>query len=223
LGPQVERGTLESLRASWPTPVILVFMDEFMESNRALWDEWTRIHVAGGFYDVASFKDGRRPNRLRAYEMEEVGDVSGKDLLHVQCHFGLDSLSWARLGARVTGVDYSEEAIAAARKLAEEIGIEATFIRSNVYDMAGNLATDFDIVYMSRGVLGWLPDLKKWASAVATVLRPGGLFYITEIHPVAQVFDDERSDGLHLRHPYWEGDEPLVFPVRGSYADAVPG
>ena len=193
-------------------------MNDPMENNKALWDEWTRIHVTGDFYDVAAFRDGSRTNRLRGYEIEEIGDVSGKDLLHLQCHFGLDTLSWAQLGARVTGVDYSPEAIKEARKLADESGIRATFVECNVYDTRDHIDAVFDVVYTSRGVLGWLPDLERWAAVVAASLRPGGIFYITEIHPVVQALDETSSD-LELRYPYWATGEAIVLPVQGSYAD----
>ncbi len=190
-----------------------------MQSNRGLWEEWTRIHVGGDFYDVASFRDGSDPNRLRPYEIAEIGDVRGKDLLHVQCHFGIDTLSWARLGATVTGADFSPAAIAEARKLAEEVGIDATFVESNLYDLPNNLSGDFDIVYTSRGVLGWLPDIVAWAQVVSGFVRPGGFLYVTEIHPVLQAFDDEGEPGeLKLRYRYWNGD-PIRIPVQGSYAD----
>lgn len=193
-------------------------MDEFMESNRRLWNEWTRIHVAGSYHDLASFKDGSRANRLLPHEIEEVGDVRGKDLLHVQCHFGLDTLSWARLGATVTGVDFSSEAIAEARKLAKDVDIDATFVESNVYDLAENLHGDYDIVYTASGVLGWLPDIERWAQVLSGYVRPGGFLYITEIHPVLQAFDDAGEPGeLKLRYRYWSG-EVIRTPAQGSYA-----
>src|SRR5438093_7752330 len=110
-------------------------MDEYLASNRKVWDAWTRIHLDSDFYDVDSFRSGERPIRIRDYEREEVGNVTGKTLLHLQCHFGLDSLSWARLGAIVTGADFSPEAIAAAQSLAVELGIRATFVCSNLYDL----------------------------------------------------------------------------------------
>ncbi|MDQ3956067.1 MAG: class I SAM-dependent methyltransferase [Actinomycetota bacterium] len=187
-------------------------------ANRALWDKWTKVHLEGDFYHVDSFKAG--DSRLRDYEIEEVGGVAGKDLLHLQCHFGLDTLSWARLGARVTGADYSEAAVAEARKLAVEVGLEARFVCSDVYDLSGVLEGDFDIVYTSRGVLGWLPDIEGWADVVAHFVRPGGLFYITEVHPFAQVFDDDESiTELRVKYPYFSQAEALTFPVQGSYAD----
>ena len=193
-------------------------MDEYLESNRALWDEWTSIHVRSEFYDVESFKRGGI--RLRPYELGEIGDVAGKDVLHLQCHFGLDTLSFARLGARVTGADFSAPAIAQARALAEELGLDAGFVQSNLYDLPSKLQGDFDVVYTSRGVIGWLPDLDRWAEVAAHFVRPGGVFYITEGHPVMWAFDDDDSaTELRLYYPYWGRAEPMKFPVEGSYAD----
>ena len=193
-------------------------MNKYLEANRALWDEWTGINYRSDFYKVDAFKAGF--NKLRAYEMEEVGAVEGKDLLHLQCHFGMDTLCWARLGARVTGADFSAAAIDQARALAAEVGLEATFVCSDHDELPDKLNVTFDIVYTSRGVLGWLPDLDLWARVAAQFVKPGGFFYVTEIHPVAQVFDDD--DGvteLRLRYPYFSHDDPMVFKIEGSYAD----
>lgn len=196
-------------------------MDDPLRSNRKLWDAWTKINVASAFYDVASFRDGDRPVRLADYEREEVGSVEGKTLLHLQCHFGLDTLSWARLGAIVTGIDFSEEAIAAARGLAGELGIPATFVRSDLYRLPEVLHEQFDVVYTSSGALGWLPDIAAWGRVAAHFVRPGGFLYVTEIHPVAQVFENEGVEPgeLRLAYPYWSHAEPLRFEVKGSYAD----
>ncbi len=195
--------------------------DEALRRNRELWDAWTRIHVGSAFYDVPSFRSGERGIRLRDYEIEEIGEVSGKTLLHLQCHFGLDTLSWARLGATVTGADFSDEAIAAARALAAELAIPATFVVSNLYDLPGALDGTFDIVYTSGGVLGWLPDIVGWARVVADFVKPGGFFYIAEVHPVANVFADEgvAPGELRLEYPYWSHEQPIQPEVKGSYAD----
>ena len=156
-----------------------------------LWDAWTAIHAAGEFYDLAAFRAGGDPRSV-TYEIAALGDVAGRSLLHLQCHFGIDTLSWARLGARVTGADFSPAAIALARELADDLGFpEARFVESNLYDLPRALDGDFDIVYTSRGVLGWLPDIRAWAEVVAHFLAPGGTFFISEIHPVAQVFENE--------------------------------
>jgi SAM-dependent methyltransferase len=189
-------------------------------ANQALWDAWTEVHAAGEFYDLAAFRAGGV--RVRDYEIAALGDVAGRSLLHLQCHFGIDTLSWARLGARVTGADFSPAAIRLARELANDLGFpDARFVESNLYDLPSVLDGVFDIVYTSRGVLGWLPDIRAWARVVAHFLAPGGTFFISEVHPVAQAFDDEGvgPGELRLRYPYWEHPEPLVFEVKGSYAD----
>jgi SAM-dependent methyltransferase len=190
------------------------------EANRSLWEAWTAIHAEGEFYDLAGFRAGGV--RLRDEEIEAVGDVTGKTLLHLQCHFGIDTLSWARLGAVVTGADFSPAAIRLARELAADLGFsDARFVESNLYDLPANLEGEFDVVYTSRGVLGWLPDIAGWARVVAHFVKPGGIFYISEIHPVAQAFENEGVEPgeLRLAYPYWEHREPLVFEVQGSYAD----
>ncbi len=191
-----------------------------LRDNNALWDEWTRIHATSAFYDLDGFRRGGI--RIRPYEIAEVGPVEGLDLLHLQCHFGIDTLSWARLGARVTGADFSQAAIELAASIAAEIGHpEARFVRSDVYDLPAVLDGDFDLVYTSRGVLGWLPDIRRWAEVVARFVRPGGRFYITEIHPVVQALENEGvgPGEIVVRYPYWEHAAPLSFPVSGSYAD----
>ncbi len=196
-------------------------MNEYLKANQALWNTWTRIHVESKFYDVEGFKAGtsRRRSGVDAIEIAGVGDVTGKSLLHLQCHFGLDTLTWARRGATVTGVDFSEEAIVAARALAAEIGVPATFVQSDIYKLPDHLAGQFDVVFTSLGVLGWLPDLNGWARVIAHFLKPGGFFYIIEAHPFALIFDDLRKDPeLRLLYPYFHGPEPLRLEEDGSYA-----
>lgn len=187
--------------------------DEAMAANRSLWDGWARLHFSSPFYDVEGFRAGK--SSLCPVEVEEVGEVEGKTLLHLQCHFGLDTLSWARRGAVVTGVDFSEEAIALARALSAELGIPATFLCANVYDLPQLLPRQFDVVFTSYGVLGWLPDLDRWAEVVAHHLRPGGTFYMVEFHPVLGMLDE---DGETLAYPYFPQAEPLKSEARGSYA-----
>ncbi|MBA2570050.1 MAG: class I SAM-dependent methyltransferase [Chloroflexi bacterium] len=193
--------------------------DSAIRANQELWDEWTRIHETSAFYDLEGFRRGGI--RLRPHEIEEIGDVSGRELLHLQCHFGIDSLSWARLGARVTGADFSPAAIDLATRLAAELELDARFVHSDLYDLPEVLDGEFDIVYTSRGVLGWLPDVGRWARVVSHFVKPGGIFYINEIHPVAQVFENEgvAPGELRLQYPYWEHERPLAFEVTGSYAD----
>jgi len=195
-------------------------MDPHVAADRALWDEWTPIHVRSAFYDVEGWKSGARPD-LYPLLVEEVGDVAGKDLLHLQCHFGLDTLAWVRRGARATGVDISERGIEEARRLSAETGLDATFVVSDVVELPSNLAgCDFDVVFTSLGALNWLPDVPRWAEVVAHFVRPGGFFYIAEAHPFAWVFDDDdAATELRLRYHYWPSPEPLAFPNDGSYAD----
>ena len=194
--------------------------DEAMLANQALWDIWTGIHASGDFYDLAGFRAGGV--RIQPYELEMIGDVAGRSLLHLQCHFGIDTLSFARLGARVTGADLSPAAVELASSLAMDLGFpEARFVQSNLYELPANLDGRFDIVYTSRGALGWLPDIREWANVVAHFLAPGGVFFITEIHPAVQVFEDEgvAPGELRLTYPYWEHRDPISFAVTGSYAD----
>jgi hypothetical protein len=147
--------------------------DEWLEANRANWDERVPIHAAGEFYDVASFKEGQE--RLRPFEISEVGDVSGKDLVHLQCHFGIDTLGWARRGARVMGLDFSAPAVEEASKLAAELGLDAGFVRSDVYEAQSALGgRDFDVVYTGLGALNWLPDIRRWAGVAPPSSGPGG-------------------------------------------------
>jgi SAM-dependent methyltransferase len=195
-------------------------MDEYLEANQALWNEWTDIHETSEFYDLEGFKAGGI--RLRDYEVADVGDVTGKELLHLQCHFGLDTLSWARLGARATGTDFSGKAIALARSLAAELGLDARFVESTLFELPNVLEGEFDVVYTSRGVIGWLPDLRPWAEVIAHFLKPGGIFYIAEGHPVLWALDDTEEVGpgeLRVKYPYFSRPEPLEFPTQGSYAD----
>lgn len=193
-------------------------MTDPFSANRQLWEEWAALHPGTEFYALEGFKQG--DVRIRDYEVDHVGDVSGKDLLHLQCHFGIDTLSWAWLGARVTGADYSENAIATATALADELGLDARFVCSDIYKLPDVLQGDFDVVYASRGVVGWLPDLPAWMKVAASFVRPGGIFYLNEVHPVAGVWDDsDEATDLRLLYPYFEGREPIVFATEGSYAD----
>ncbi len=187
-----------------------------IRDNNDLWDAWTAIHATSEFYDLEGFKAGGV--RLSDEEIADIGPVEGRDLLHLQCHFGIDTLSWARLGARVTGADFSAAAVELARSLAVELGFpEARFVRSDLYDLPNVLEGDFDVVYTSRGVLGWLPDIRRWAEVVAHFVRPGGTFYINEIHPVAQAFENEgvAPGELRLAYPYWEHERAADLPGQG--------
>ena len=175
------------------------------------------IHFASRFYDVEGFRKGR--SSLLPVEVEEMGDVTGKALLHLQCHFGLDTLSWARNGAIVTGVDFSHQAIETAKRLAIETGVEARFVESDLLALENALEGEFDIVFSSYGVLCWLPDLQSWAKTIAHFLKPGGFFYLAEDHPSAQIIDARSSDRIQIAYPYFTGGKPTLFRDLGTYTD----
>jgi SAM-dependent methyltransferase len=192
---------------------------DWLNTNRASWDERVPIHVAADFYDVAGFKAGR--DSLAPFEPEEVGDVRGRDLVHLQCHFGLDTLSWVRHGARATGLDFSEPAVTVARGLSAETGLAARFECADVYAAPTVLGATYDIVYTSHGVLGWLPDLGRWAAVVDALLKPGGVLYLSEFHPISWTFAQgtpERRIGEGGEHDYFAA-EPLLVDEPGTYAD----
>lgn len=185
------------------------------DSNRAFWDERVPLHMRSEFYRLEEFKRGYDPIGNRPFEIDEMGDVAGKSLLHLQCHFGMDTLAWARRGARVTGLDFSEPAINGARELARELGIEAEFVVSDVYKADEALAgRRFDIVYTGRGALVWLPDMVRWARVAASLVRPGGFLYLSEFHPLHEIFAD---DDMTLKHDYFHS-EPHIWDAPGSYA-----
>ena len=194
-------------------------MDNYLQQNKDLWNELTPIHERSAFYDVAGFKAGKCT--LLSIEREEMGDVSGKSLLHLQCHFAMDTLCWGRRGAKVTGVDFSEESIKTAQKLSRETGIKARFICSDVYALPDVLKGKFDIVFTSYGVLCWLPDLKKWAEIIAHFLKPGGFFYIVGCHPFMNAFENSRTTTeLKITQSYFHNPEPIKWEPEGDYADS---
>lgn len=189
-----------------------------LESNRQRWDALVPLHVKSRFYSVDEFRKGK--TSLQSVELTEVGSVRGKDLLHLQCHFGMDTLSWARMGARVTGVDFAPEAIRMAKSLSKELGIPARFVCSDIYEMPGRLKGKFDVVFTSYGILCWLPDLPGWGRVVARYLRPGGTFHLVESHPFAQLLDDEGDvPRLSARGRYFGDGDPDTYTGRCSYAD----
>ena len=193
-------------------------MEYYRCMNRELWNELTPIHAGSEFYDVEGFKAGK--STLKAIELEELGNVSGKSLLHLQCHFGLDTLSWARLGARVTGVDFSDRAIVMARSLSKELGIKADFIHSDIYELPETLSSEFDIVFTSYGVLCWLADLRQWGEIIAHFLKPGGTFYMVADHPLTNIFQSsEEDDELKVTYSYFHTPEPVKWASPGTYAD----
>jgi len=192
-------------------------MDDYTKANLDWWNEVAIVHSQGDVYEMASFRAGKI--KLYPLELEEVGDVSGKRLLHLQCHFGMDTLSWARLGAKVTGIDFSDKAIEIAQNLSQELHLDATFIQTELYNLPNVLdaADEFDIVFTSYGAIGWLPDLQPWGSIIGHYLKPGGFFYIAEGHPFMWTLD-EKSVDFKLHYPYFS-KEPIKDEEQGTYAE----
>lgn len=191
---------------------------KYLDANKDAWNECVPIHKNSEFYDLENFKKGK--NKLNDLERNELGDIKGKSILHLQCHFGMDTLSLEMLGAEVTGVDYSEEGIKTAEEIRDEMGMKAEFVLSDIYSLPEKLNKKFDIVYTSYGVLIWLPDLDKWAKVISQFLKDDGFFYIAEMHPFSYVFNNDKGvNKLEVKHPYFSKPEPLVFEDEGTYAD----
>lgn len=195
-------------------------LDEFREANLDSWNERAGIHANSEFYDIQKYIDD--PNHLSTtveFDRTEIGDVTGKTLLHLQCHIGTDTISMARLGATVTGVDFSEASIEVARKLSEDCGTPARFEVAELYDTPNAIDEQFDIVYTGTGALVWLPDIRGWAEVVSRMLKPGGTFYVRDGHPMAGAVDSEREDGqLVVAHPYFE-TEASKYEENYTYTD----
>jgi 2-polyprenyl-3-methyl-5-hydroxy-6-metoxy-1,4-benzoquinol methylase len=194
--------------------------DDFVDLNRRLWNDKVEYHVASPMYNVSGFLSGI--DSLNKIEKDLLGDVQGKRILHLQCHFGLDSLSLARRGAQhVTGVDLSERAIDKARELAESINVSSStrFICCNIYDLQEHLSCDqdelFDIVFTSYGVTGWLPDMNLWASLISRYLKSNGVFIMAEFHPVLCMFDEPFS---RISESYFN-QKTIVTKCEGTYAN----
>lgn len=185
---------------------------DYTKINKKWWDSIVPVHLNSKLYNLADFKKGK--TSLQSIELKEVGNVKGKTLLHLMCHFGMDTLSWARKGALVTGVDLSENSIKTARDLSAEIGVPATFICSDIYKLSTVLNKKFDIIFMSYGVLLWLSNIKKWAGIINSFLKKGGVFYITELHPLTNIF----SSDFKIAYKYFD-KEPFMDDASGSYTD----
>ena len=186
---------------------------QYFDANKEGWNKRTAVHKESAFYNLEEFKKGK--SSLNKIELDEVGDVKSKSLLHLQCHFGMDTLSWAKAGATVTGVDISEEAIQLAESINDELQLNAEFVCCNVYDTALHVPEKFDIVFTSYGTIGWLPDLKPWAKMIAEKLQPGGFFYIADFHPTLWMLDDSMEK---FAYSYFN-DEVIVTEQKGTYTD----
>lgn len=186
---------------------------QYFEANRALWNEKTKHHTVSVFYDMDAFIAGK--SSLLEPELELLGDVTGKSILHLQCHFGQDSLSLARMGANVTGSDIAEDAVAFAIDLAEKMKATAKFVTADTYSVPDVLHEQFDIVYTTYGVIGWLPDMQRWADVVSKMLKPGGKLVFVEFHPAVWMFD---NDFTHVQYSYFNNG-PIIETLKGTYAD----
>ncbi|WP_435262143.1 class I SAM-dependent methyltransferase [Tenacibaculum sp. nBUS_03] len=190
-------------------------IEHYFKINKETWNKKVAVHAKSEMYDLKAFKAGK--NSLMKYELDALGDVSGKSLLHLQCHFGQDTLSWSRMGAKCTGIDISDEGIKLARELNKELMLDSKFVCCNVYDVNKHISEQFDIVYTSYGTIGWLPDLKPWAKIIASRLKPGGSFFMAEFHPIVWMFDYQNTPS-ELSFAYNQ-KEVIYEEYSGSYAD----
>ncbi|WP_299368008.1 class I SAM-dependent methyltransferase [Winogradskyella sp.] len=187
----------------------------YFKVNKETWNQKVAVHSQSDMYNMKAFKAGE--TSLMPYELKALDDVSGKSLLHLQCHFGQDTLSWSRMGAQCVGVDLSDEGIKLAKELNDELKLDAEFVCCNVLDTSQYVSKTFDIVFTSYGVIGWLPDLKPWAKMIAERLKVGGMFYIVEFHPILWMFD--YIDGKPKMKYHYSQDEVIYEEYEGTYAD----
>lgn len=188
-------------------------MENYLEINKNSWNAKVDPHLKSDFYFVDEFLKGR--SSLNSIETDLLGDIKGKSILHLQCHFGQDTISLSRMGAEVTGIDLSDKAIEAAKDLAQKCETNTKFICSDVYTLPKVLDQQFDIVYTSYGVIGWLPDLNQWAEVISHFLKPGGVFVMAEFHPAVWMFDD---DFTKVAYSYFN-EKPIIETHEGTYAD----
>lgn len=197
---------------------------DYFADNRANWDDRAALHEASGYGIAELLASPAAITAEIAPDRERLGDLSGMDVVHLQCHLGLDTVSLARLGAhRVVGLDLSGESLRRARSIAERAGADIEFVQANVYDARRALVGDFDLVYTSLGVLCWLPDVTAWACVIASLLRPEGRLVLRDDHPILQAVGDDTTHGLTLHEPYFQRTDPMTWEDEGSYVDAAPG
>ena len=185
----------------------------YIDINRQSWNNKVDYHLKSDFYDLAGFLKGH--TSLNDIELKLLGDIKGKSVLHLQCHFGQDTISLSRMGAKATGIDLSDKAIETARQLAEQTQQDTTFICCNIYDLPLHLNQQFDIVFTSYGTIGWLPDLTQWGQIIDHFLKPNGRFIMAEFHPVVWMFDDDFKE---IAYNYFK-DEAIIETSSGTYAD----
>ena len=197
----------------------------YFDDNLANWNDRVPIHAGSDGYGLDEYRtDPERLSTIVAFDRRMVGDVAGKSLLHLQCHIGTDTISWAKLGASVTGLDFSAPALAVARDLASDMGLDATFVESDVYGAPDVLDEHFDIVYTGVGAICWLPDIVRWADVVARLTRPGGMFFMREGHPIlwaadweAETQDGSTDESIRITYPYFETEAPNTFDEPETY------
>ncbi|MFD4006367.1 class I SAM-dependent methyltransferase [Brachybacterium paraconglomeratum] len=194
------------------------------EDNRTNWDDRAALHVASGYGIEELVADPSLISPEVAQDRGRLGDLTGLDIVHLQCHLGTDTVSLSRLGARRTvGVDLSPGSLSRAREIADRAGAGIEFVEANVYDAREAVTGDFDLVYTSIGVLCWLPDVAAWARVVASLLRPGGRFLIRDDHPMFMAVGDDVSDGLRIEQPYFQRQQPMTWDQEGSYVPVPEG
>ncbi|AKU17288.1 class I SAM-dependent methyltransferase [Luteipulveratus mongoliensis] len=196
-------------------------MTDYLASNRANWDERAAVHAASPDYDIDRLlSSDTELSAVVAFDTLRLGDVSGQDGVHLQCHIGTDTLSLARLGATMTGVDLSPASLAEGRSLASRAGVEIPYVECDVYDAPAALdGQTFDFVYTGIGAICWLPSIDRWASTVAELLRPGGRLFIREGHPMLWSLDTDDDQKIHLVYPYFEREEPVVINEGTTYVE----
>jgi SAM-dependent methyltransferase len=196
--------------------------DEHYAINRAWWDERAPAHVSSPDYAVPELiADPTRLSDVVRFDRPRLGDINGQRGIHLQCHIGTDTISLQRLGARMTGLDFSQESIATARRIATDAGADVDFVESDVYSAPAAVGGGFDFVYTGVGALCWLPDIRRWGGTVANLLRPGGRLFLREYHPMTWAVDEGRTDALVLGYPYFEQPEPVDFDSPGTYVETA--
>lgn len=187
--------------------------EDYIEINRKLWNDKVGIHVDSEFYDQQSFIAGK--SSLKRPELELLGDITGKKILHLQCHFGQDTMSLSRMGGHATGIDFSEKAIEIANETAKSLGLDTSFVCCDVYNTPAFIDQQFDIVFTSYGTIGWLPDLQKWADVIHKMLKPGGKLIFVEFHPFVFTLDEEFN---FVKYFYFNKEE-IIETEEGTYAE----
>lgn len=198
-------------------------MDDSFALNQANWNERAALHAASPDYQAQRFvASAEHLSTVVRFDQPRLGDISGLRAVHLQCHIGTDTLSLARLGAQMTGLDFSSASLDQARQLASACGASIRFVEASVYDATKVLAAQsFDLVYTSIGALNWLPRIDDWARTVAALLKPGGRLFLREGHPVLMTLDEDCQDALQITQPYFEQREPMVWNDENSYVETA--